>query len=424
MVKRMSKGILSPGVSQQDVTISLTSIEQLRPYLVGDSCSLVFFIGAGASAAGSTRMPTTPTLLKQVLLDALKRSGEFDTESSGLANLIEDTSYRIGFEITMSDFWQICREAITLLYASFAEFEQRCIPNRVHSFLAYWLSIGGVVLTTNYDCLIEREWLKINQNIDARYQEEGPNSFADWREDLQRGGCLFKIHGSLDDPDSCLGALEHVGTRLAGHRADLLAEIVQHRPLCFLGWRGVDPDIPPLLSDLYEPRDPSLPVFWIHYEGKPPDSSSIQAAIDETSTLIRKYASEHPILTDADRAFGEILRWVGKEVTPNPSSPIVHLDFNEAVVHCSISGVTRFVGIALRRTGQLDAAEQVLEVALKLALTAKERSAALQEISLLQQQSAGTKTDQSRKLLERAREALGERLIPGFNSTRISDCSR
>ena len=165
MVKRMNKGILSPEVSPQDTVISLASIEQLRPYLVGDSCSLVFFIGAGASAAGSTRMPTTPTLLKQVLLDALNRSAEFDIESSGLANLIEDTSYRIGFEITLNDFWQICRKAITLLYASFAEFEQRCIPNRVHSFLAYWLSTGGVVLTTNYDCLIEREWLRINQRI-------------------------------------------------------------------------------------------------------------------------------------------------------------------------------------------------------------------------------------------------------------------
>jgi hypothetical protein len=412
MVKRMNERILSPEVSPQDTVISLASIERLRPYLVGDNCSLVFFIGAGASAAGSTRMPTTPTLLQQVLLDALMRSGEFNIESSGLADLLKDASYHIGFEITLNDFWQICRGAITSLYASFAEFEQRCRPNRVHSFLAYWLSIGGVVLTTNYDCLIEREWLRIDQHISVRYQEEGPNSFENWREDLQRGGCLFKIHGSLDDPDSCLGALEHVGTRLVGHRADLLAEIVQQGPLCFLGWRGVDPDIPPLLSDLYKTRASSLPVFWIHYEGKPPGSISIQAAIDETSPLIREYASEHPILTDADRAFGEILHWVGKEVTANPSAAVVQLDFSDAVGQCSASGVTRFVGIALRRTGQLDVAEQVLGVALKLAPNAKERSAALQEISLLQQQRAGRKTDQSRELLEGARDALGEEADP------------
>jgi len=408
----MSKGILSPDISQQDASISLTSIQRLRPYLSGDDRSLVFFIGAGASAAGNTGMPTTPSLLQQVLLDALKRSREFNIESSDFANAIKDISYRIGFEITLNDFWQICRKATTLLYTSFAELEEGCTPNRVHSFLAYWLSTGGIVLTTNYDRLIEREWLRIDQSIGVRYQEEGTNSFANWREDLNRGGCLLKIHGSLDDPDDCLGALEHVGTRLAGNRADLLAEIVQHRPLCFVGWRGVDPDIPPLLFDLYKTRDSSLPVFWIHYEGNPPGSISIQAAIDGTSPLIREYASDHPILTDANRAFGEMLHWVGIEVAPNPSPAALCLDFGEAVGQCSASGVTRFVGIALRRAGRLDVAEQVQEVALKLAQTTEERTAALQEVSLLQQQRTGRKSNQSRRLLEKTREALQEKPDP------------
>jgi hypothetical protein len=327
----MSEGILSPDISQQDASISLASIEGLRPYLLSGDRSLVFFVGAGASAAGNTQMPTTPALLQQVLLDALKRSGEFNAESSGLVNAIKDSSYRIGFEITLNDFWQICRKATTLLYASFAELEERCTPNRVHAFLAYWLSTGGIVLTTNYDRLIEREWLKMDQNIDVRYQEEEPNSFTNWRKDLNRGSCLFKIHGSLDAPDSCLGALEHVGKRLSGQRADLLAEIVQHRPLCFVGWRGIDPDIPPLLPDLYKTRDSSLPIFWIHYEGNRPGSISIQAAIDGVSSLIRKYASDNPILTEANRAFEEMLHWMGGEVAPNPSPAAVYLDFSEAV---------------------------------------------------------------------------------------------
>lgn len=410
--KEMSEGILSPDISPQDASISLASIERLRPYLWGSDRSLVFFIGAGASASGNTQMPTTPALLQQVLLDALKRSGEFNTESNDFVNAIKDISYRIGFEITLNDFWQICRKATRLLYTSLAEIEERCAPNRVHAFLAYWLSTGGIVLTTNYDRLIEREWLKIDQNIDVRYQEEGPNSFMNWRKDLNRGGCLFKIHGSLDDPGSCLGALEHIGTRLAGHRADLLAEIVECRPLCFVGWRGVDPDIPPLLSDLYKTRDSSLPVFWIHYEGNRPGSISIQAAIDGVLSLIRKYASDNPILTEANRAFEEMLHWVGREVTPKPSPAAVYLDFSEAVRQCSASGATRFVGIVLRRAGRLDIAEQVLEIALKLAQTAEERSAAIQELSLLQQQKTGRKTNQSGKLLEQAREALGQKPDP------------
>lgn len=412
MTITISEGILSPGISQDDASISQASIELLRPYLTGDDRSLVFFVGAGASAAGNTQMPSTPVLLQQLLLNAIKRSGKFNIENGEIANAIEDVSYRIGFEITLNDFWQICRDATTRLYACFAEFEKECTPNRVHFFLAYWLSTGGIVLTTNYDRLIEREWLKTNQSIGIRYREEGPESFANWREDLNRGACLFKIHGSLDEPDSCLGALEHVGTRLAGTRADLLAEIVQHRPLCFVGWRGIDPDIPPLLSDLYKTRDPSLPVFWIHFEGDPPGSVSIQMAIDGTSPMVRECASHHPILTDANRAFGEILHWVGREIRPSPSSVQMRLDFSEALGHCSASGVTRFVGIALRRASRLDIAKQVLTVALNQARTAEERSAALQETSLLQQQATGNQTDQSRHLLEKARQALGEKTDP------------
>jgi hypothetical protein len=90
----------------------------------------------------------------------------------------------------------------------------------------------------------------------------------------------------------------------------------------------------------------------------------------------------------------------------------MRLDFSEALGHCSTSGVTRFVGIALRRASRLDVAEQVLTVALNLARTAEERSAALQETSLLQQQATGNQTDQSRHLLEEARQALGEKPDP------------
>jgi len=149
--------ILSPNISQQDASISLASVGRLRTFLSGADRSLVFFAGAGASTAGNTGMPSTPNLLQWILLDALKRVVEFEIEGSDLAGAITDISDSIGFEITLNDLWQTCREATILLYRSLAEYEQRCTPNQVHSLLAYWLTTGGIVLTTNYDCLIERE---------------------------------------------------------------------------------------------------------------------------------------------------------------------------------------------------------------------------------------------------------------------------
>ncbi|MDP2776272.1 MAG: SIR2 family protein, partial [Anaerolineales bacterium] len=260
----MTQSILSPLISQADFLISSSSIDMLQPYLINHDRSLVFFVGAGASFAGNTGMPRTPSLLYHLLLQALSSSGKFDLQRDTLQATLKEISSHIGFEFTLIDFWQICRQATVLLYESFADLEKICTPNRVHSFIAHWLSTGGTVITTNYDRLIESEWAKTGKSIQSRYREEGTNSFLGWQEDLRQGGCLFKIHGSLDDPDSCLGALEHVGTQLTGNRAQLLEEIIRTRPLCFVGWQGVDPDIPPLLHALVDKRDTSLPTFWIH----------------------------------------------------------------------------------------------------------------------------------------------------------------
>lgn len=412
----MNNKILSIIISQKDKILSLVSIKRLRPYLFNSNHSLVFFIGAGISATGKRpHMPSTSDLIQTILLDALKRSKELGTEISDLGNAIKEISNIIGFEITLNDFWQICRKGTTLIYSSLAKIEKKCISNQVHAFLAYWLSKGGIVLTTNWDCLIEREWQKIDQNIKVRYREDGSNSFVNWQKDSLRGGCLFKIHGSLEDPKSCLGALEHVRTRLKGKRADLLADIIKHRPLCFVGWSGKDPDIPPILYKIYEQRDSSLPTFWVHFEGDPPGTKSLETAIGDISPLLIKYANDNPILTEANRAFGEILNHMGKKVLIKSITEEVHLDFSDAITQCYESGITRFVGIILRRAGRLDLAEQVLRIATKVAQTAEERSAAIQEISLLQQQKMGQNTYKSIKLLEEALKISKENEIFYFN---------
>ncbi len=353
-------------------------------------------------------MPSTPSLLYYLLLQALTSSGKFNLQGDTLPATLKEISARIGFEITLNDFWQICRQATALLYKSFADVETKCIPNRVHAFLAHWLSTGGTVITTNYDRLIEREWAITGGTIQSRYGVGGSNSFVRWKDDLDRGGTLFKIHGSLDDPDSCLGALEHVGTQLTGNRAELLEEIIRTRPMCFVGWRGVDPDIPPLLYNMLAKRDSSLPTFWIHYEGYPPGSTSLQVAIENCSDLVRPYASNHPILTDADRACGEFLNWVGIQSTSNRDRKVEPFDFAEAVSHCTKSGLIRMVGITIRRARKYEDAEKVLKVALELAVTLGERNAALQEIALLQQQLTGKDTDKARASLEQARKTLEE----------------
>jgi len=404
----MTRYLLADGVSIEDKSTSSANIDLLSPYIAGSDRSLVFFVGAGASIAGNTGMPSTPSLLFQLLFQALSHSGRFTSELNELSSILKDVSWRIGFEITLNDFWQIGGQATAQLYQAFSDLEKNCVPNRVHTFMAYWLSTGGTVVTTNYDRLIEQQWSKTDSPIQSRYNATGANSFAEWEREFEQGGTLFKIHGSLDEPDSCLGALEHVGTQLVGNRADFVTRIVQARPLCFVGWRGVDPDIPPLLHDAFATRDPSLPLFWIHFEGFTPNITSLDQAIKSFSALIQPLASQHPILTEADRIFGEFLEQIGISTLPNPPRKVNSFDFAKAIAMCAKTGLLRMAGIALRRSGEkyYGRAEQVLNAALKLAKTSDERSAALQEIALLRQQLTGRETSQARRSLRTAQASL------------------
>lgn len=402
----MSKIIRTNNISKQDAQISLANMEQLQTYLIGIDRSLVFFIGAGASSAGNTGMPGAPALISQLFHDALKRARHPALESDEIKGAVKEISKTLGFEITLNDFWQICRESMPLLFDSLAELEKGCFPNRVHSFLAHWLSTGGIVVTTNYDRLIERDLKGKSPFVQCRYQEEGLNSFTNWQEDLGRGRCLFKIHGSLKDSFSCLGALEHVGTQLIGHKAELLTEIVRSRPLCFVGWRGVDPDVPLLLHNELDKRNTSLPVFWVHYEGTEDEPVSLKEAIEKVPVYIKPYAEDNPILTEADRAFAKMLCEVSIASKPNSERQGSPLGFADSVNLCSRSGVARMVGIALRRARKLDESLCVFNVARELASSPQEESAALQEQALLLQQRTGRETAQSRTLLVQARKEL------------------
>lgn len=403
----MFEEILNRQISSQDRIRSISSLAQLRPYIVEKARSLVFFVGAGASSAGNTGMPSTQALLHQLLLDALVRSGKFDRDDVSLKSAITRAVASLGFEITLNDLWQICREAIALFFESFATLEKTCLPNRAHAFLAYWLSSGGTVLTTNYDRLIEAEWIGRGQAIRMRFKEAGENSFETWEKDLARGSCLFKLHGSLDEPESCLGALEHVGTCLAGNRAALLKAIMRDRPICFVGWRGADPDIPPALAELSSSRSPDLPSFWIHHHGFPPGSKDLHSAIEEVSTDLRKFAGDRPVLTDADQFFGELLNWVGVHMDPNPNRQPVVPVWGKVLRQCSRSGLARFAGIVLRRADEFRMASSALLVAEGLAGSTEERAAAIQEIAQVKwSRDRGLDKVEARELVQIARDGL------------------
>ncbi len=405
----MLTDILSKNISKKDKSDSLNSLKKIIPYLLDSNTSLVFFVGAGISSSGiGAHMPSTTEIIKRILLSAIKyQDGSI---SRKLKYSIEKNLENIGFEIMLNDLLQICRKAAYSIYSHLAKIEKGCVPNQAHTFLADWLSKGGNVVTTNWDCLIERD----NEKIKVIYKTRGLNSFAKWKDNLEKGGCLFKLHGSLEEPKSCLGALEHVRTRLRGKKADLLSYIIKHKPLCFVGWSGKDPDIPPILYEVYEKRDPSLPIFWLHFEGNPPGTRSIAYNIKEIHPVLEKYANNNPILTEANRAFGKMLNFKGEKIIPLSIKKEIKLDLSNTINRCSKSGISRFTGIILRRIGLFNFAELFFKNAKKVAATNEERSAVIQEMALLIQQIEGRHTDKSIRLLKEA-----YKLLKGKNVTAL-----
>jgi len=81
----MSEGILSTSISAQDALISTKSIELLRSLIFEKEHSLVFFVGAGASIAGNTGMPSTPSLLYHLLSQSISSLGSVDFEEEVLS---------------------------------------------------------------------------------------------------------------------------------------------------------------------------------------------------------------------------------------------------------------------------------------------------------------------------------------------------
>lgn len=369
---------LTPQLNADDRRVSVETLRLLARELDGPKRDLVFFVGAGASAAGNTGMPVAPEVLRQLMLAAAQRLDQSQVGDAGQAirDAIDTAAWSVGFEKTLDRLRAIEPACLPELYQAWAVHEAGCHANHVHRFLAHWLETGGCVVTTNYDRLIERCFRDGEMQTKVRYSETGHRSFADWPHLLAAGGGLFKLHGSLEDPSSCLGALENVRTRLVGYRAECLATICATRPLCVVGWRGVDPDIPPVFAESLAGRVPTLPIVWVHFHGRPPGSSSLAQSISGVPTLLREVAAAHPVCCDAEQLFAPFFQEALGTQQSARQEP-APLTLADGVRSLSSSQAARFLGGAFRQSQRYGAANLVLSVSDRAAATSSEHRLAL-----------------------------------------------
>lgn len=358
-------------------TAADSAIRELHELTKSPGSGLVFFVGAGATSA------TAPSLEPGALIRGLVGGAARDARLPEHLVLEAQTLEKVGFEMVLNDLSQICPDGVRALFEGLAAIERTVRPNLAHRYLARWVSRGGTVVTTNYDQLIERAMGEVKpprvRYRSGRPVEAQPDvTFDNWREDLIRGGVLFKVHGSLQAPETCLGALEHVGTALNGPRAELIREVFTSRPVCLIGWRGADPDLPPIVAEALTSRLRDLPAFWVLRN---------EGSVQRISPVLRNFARTTGVVSDAEQLFSTLgARSSVPAVTRTHNRPSRTNTVRQARVirrplqHCSTSGRARLVGITLRRAGRTDAALEALTAAASMA--AAEWSAAQQEVAL------------------------------------------
>lgn len=340
-------------------------MRELSRLVSSPASGLVFFVGAGISA-GAHRIPLTAELIRKLLETTIAAGPR-------LRDLIPHLPAmgKVGFEMVLNDLRQICPEAVSEFLNWLGGLDNAVRPNLAHSFLSAWVARGGSVITTNYDRLIER-----TGDCTVRFDRDAVDEagFSRWVDDLE-AGALFKVHGSLERPSSCLAALEQVGTTITGARRDLLLRVFRERPMCVVGWAGSDPDIPPLVRAALAERSPDLPLFWVQHS---PDSW------ERVSPLLREASLARPIYAEADELFAALpsddsaaLRLAVSADDARPSQPPL-----DASRGCSPSGSSRFVGIALRRGGRERLALRVFDLGADQAAGLAEWAAARQERAL------------------------------------------
>jgi tetratricopeptide (TPR) repeat protein len=147
--------------------------------------------------------------------------------------------------------------------------EKLAAPNILHFFLAEMIHKGHIVLTTNFDNLIEMAYEKVTNGQKPKIAIFDTD-FQNLYEELNslKSGCLIKIHGSFVTPegrdcrDSIIAILQQVQREFPESKRKLVKKLIEEHDLVVMGYSGQDDfDIYPFL--LEPPTDKR--IWWLRH---------------------------------------------------------------------------------------------------------------------------------------------------------------
>ena len=237
-------------------------IEKIEKILVP---KLTFFVGAGISKAQPSKLPLFEELNKEIIRSA---TTGLTHDPGGLQDDDDYTalSNNIRPEIVLRIFTDILPQELMYKLLQYLEKIMNVEPNLNHRLLAQALKQGGWVFTTNYDNLIEKACSHLKWDVEKRrcVRDEDFDEFREKFLNVRNipGGYLFKLHGSIEDPESILATLKRIGNGLADSKNAILKYFFQNFNFCFMGYSCRDDfDILPMLLDTPSAKG----ICWFQY---------------------------------------------------------------------------------------------------------------------------------------------------------------
>jgi tetratricopeptide (TPR) repeat protein len=347
---------------------TLTDIEGVSSFLATSwsipGQQIAVFAGAGISIPPPSSLPSAIEIIRNLTtaLCAHPNTSQY-VGSLPEAVLASGTKMEVLFEIIERNAGSKLRELFHLFEAD--------APNLYHYFLARLLEVGAIshIVTTNFDCLIERASHARLTVLATEAEHASCPSPA-----------LYKIHGTVDRPETMIAVLNQVSRGLPANKTRLLRETLE-RACIVIGWSDDDIDLTPpffqveselLLWFVYDPQSPRVINFGAH-----PHPQEIPGVQPKVLRILQKNRGIC-IACDPLRLFLDVWHKLkpllgGVPILESTAHPNVAAAISAWADSLPLSERLLIVGDMLHRLTRWDEAQQLFKQAETLAADASQR---------------------------------------------------
>lgn len=210
----------------------------------------VFLVGAGISKDPPTSFPLAFELVSAFLECVSQTIPAF----ARFVNLVEQAVRQgiVGYRLEV--LLEIARQGIGDQVLTLLSFLDHGVPNIFHNLLAFYLTKGHIVVTTNFDTMIEDAYERLTGDTKGLTVILSEKQFETASRSLPLGGLLIKLHGSVRNArkkpsyGSIQITLASMANGLSRGKRRLLKRLLKEYDFIVLGYSGNDDfDINPVL---------------------------------------------------------------------------------------------------------------------------------------------------------------------------------